>query len=251
MICQFYNTPSGCRFGSQCRNRHAREPETVKPSSAATSSAPASATSRDTVAPSPGTEQKNVLCRWILQEDGCRYGDDCWFSHDVENLKSGAVGEECCGICLEVITNFGLLEGCDHAFCIECINQWRNEAKAARSTDDLESKRGCPLCRCHSDFIIPSYKYATGEEKKRLIADRLAARSSIPCRDFSKDGTCKFGRHCFYAHLDSNGNDVKKESTGKAKPSDDDSDDEEVDIMLSNSILLMMISRLRRMHGFN
>lgn len=137
--------------------------------------------------------------------------------------------------------------GCDHAFCIDCIYKWRKEAESSTSADDLESKRACPLCREHSDFIIPSYKYAKGDEKKRIIDDRLKARSSVPCRDFTKDGECKFGRHCHYAHLDSDGNDCKATSDTHSRIldfSDDESDDDEI----SPGYLMMMIAHLRRMH---
>lgn len=240
MTCRFYNTPTGCRNGSDCKFIHWNE----------NAGAPAVPIEQKVAVAAP-----KVPCKWLKTQGACRYGDSCWFSHDTpagenvdDDLKiGGEVGVECCGICLDEITNFGLLEGCDHAFCIECINQWRKEAKNARNEDDLESKRACPLCREHSNFIIPSYKYATGDEKKKIIADRLIARRSVPCREFTKNGQCKFGRHCHYAHLDSAGNDVKSSSSYGQQP-DDDSDEEE-DAELDNGFLLLMLRHLRRMHG--
>eukprot|EP00656_Telonema_subtile_P049502 TRINITY_DN6172_c0_g1_i1.p1 TRINITY_DN6172_c0_g1~~TRINITY_DN6172_c0_g1_i1.p1 ORF type:complete len:271 (+),score=43.69 TRINITY_DN6172_c0_g1_i1:133-945(+) len=56
-----------------------------------------------------------------------------------------------CGICLEEVTadsrasaerRFGLLEGCNHAFCLECIRNWRQGGAA-----DAEVVRSCPICR--------------------------------------------------------------------------------------------------------
>ena len=37
-----------------------------------------------------------------------------------------------CGVCLEIVWNkegdprFGLLENCDHIFCLQCIRTWRS-----------------------------------------------------------------------------------------------------------------------------
>ncbi|QEJ79138.1 E3 ubiquitin-protein ligase p28-like protein [Goatpox virus] len=59
--------------------------------------------------------------------------------------------EKECAVCLENVYDkeydsmyFGILPGCDHVFCIECINIWKKE----NST--------CPVCRNEFLFVIKS-----------------------------------------------------------------------------------------------
>ena len=74
-----------------------------------------------------------------------------------------------CAICLECVLEkprlgdrrFGLLSGCDHAFCLQCIRDWRDggvarEAPEAQTSSALEQARRCPICREQSHFITPS-----------------------------------------------------------------------------------------------
>ncbi|CAL1526259.1 unnamed protein product, partial [Lymnaea stagnalis] len=62
-----------------------------------------------------------------------------------------------CGICLDNILDkdthgqdkrFGILENCNHCFCLDCIRQWRNNKSVT-----IETHRSCPTCRTHSDFV--------------------------------------------------------------------------------------------------
>ena len=110
-----------------------------------------------------------------------------------------------CGICLEPIVaaklRFGLLEGCDHAFCVECIRGWR-----ATHETRPDVTRSCPECRAPSHFIVPSAVHHAGERKAQLINHYKRSLHSIPCRhfDFGR-GKCPFGSSCFYAHTDQAG----------------------------------------------
>ena len=80
-----------------------------------------------------------------------------------------------CGICLEpVVTErgrFGLLEGCDHCFCLECLREWRN-THAIRP----EVARSCPECRAPSHFVTPSAVHLTADRKRLLILAYQKAR---------------------------------------------------------------------------
>lgn len=115
-----------------------------------------------------------------------------------------------CGICLERVMEvpgrrFGLLTGCMHAFCLDCIRQWRGRLDLPSDTT-----RACPLCRQTSHYIIPSDRYIADTARKAAVsADYHASQSAIPCKwwDLGR-GTCPFGSSCFYAHLNLDGSAV-------------------------------------------
>lgn len=115
-----------------------------------------------------------------------------------------------CGICFEVIgkkgkkaERFGLLESCDHAFCLTCIRAWRRE----REQQDRANLRLCPVCRNESFFVIPSEVLVMDQtEKRRLIDEYKTEMGRKPCKLFDYGrGTCPFGTSCFYAHLNPDG----------------------------------------------
>ncbi|KAI8771855.1 E3 ubiquitin-protein ligase makorin-1 [Biomphalaria glabrata] len=110
-----------------------------------------------------------------------------------------------CGICLENVMEkegkdskrFGILENCNHCFCLSCIRQWRSNKNSL-----IETHRACPSCRTHSDFVTPSkYWVECPEEKKKLISDYKDALSKKPCHYFKLGkGECPFDSRCFYRH---------------------------------------------------
>lgn len=137
---------------------------------------------------------------------------ECLADHEREMEKAFAVaaseGKEC-GICLENVlhkfsstgsyadSRFGILENCNHCFCLLCIRQWRNHKE-----ESMEMQRTCPTCRVHSNFIVPSkYWVETPEEKAKLIDNYRNAVKGKPCRYFKNGkGFCPFDSKCFYLH---------------------------------------------------
>ncbi|XP_015931138.1 probable E3 ubiquitin-protein ligase makorin-1 [Parasteatoda tepidariorum] len=131
--------------------------------------------------------------------------------------------DKTCGICMDVIMEkdpvaerrFGILEKCNHVFCLSCIRKWRRVKtfESAQHVDHLVDPgvtRACPECRVSSDFITPSqYWVDTEDEKKKLIADYKVALSKKPCKYFKQGkGTCPFGGACFYLHAKPDGTKV-------------------------------------------
>lgn len=122
-----------------------------------------------------------------------------------------------CGICMDVIMDkepssarrFGILEKCNHVFCLECIQKWR-QAKQFENVLDPVVTRSCPECRVTSDFVTPSqYWYETEEEKIKLIEKYKEAMSKKPCKYFKQgEGNCPFGGACFYLHAKPDGTKV-------------------------------------------
>lgn len=130
----------------------------------------------------------------------CTRGDLCKFTHIDPNANSM---KEDCPICILPITPpkmFGLLSGCEHAVCLDCIRSWR------KSSDTNERKYDCPVCRETSELVIPSAAYATGKEKNEIRAAYLTRLSTIPCKHFNYgEGHCPFAPYCHYAHLSRDG----------------------------------------------
>jgi len=99
---------------------------------------------------------------------------------------------------------FGVLEGCDHTFCLKCIRGWR------ATYDKRSSKhhfRTCPICRRNSYMVIPSYYMVnSGPDKDALIKEYKDALRELPCKYFEKGkGLCPFKNSCNYSHILPNG----------------------------------------------
>ncbi|KAK8772423.1 hypothetical protein V5799_024334 [Amblyomma americanum] len=92
---------------------------------------------------------------------------------------------------------FGLLERCNHSFCLTCIRRWRNCKEF-----DNEVVMACPMCRRPSSFVTPSSSWVDmGEEKDKLLAAYKVAMSQKPCRYFKEGrGYCPFAGSCLYRH---------------------------------------------------
>ncbi|GFX77017.1 probable E3 ubiquitin-protein ligase makorin-1 [Trichonephila clavipes] len=132
--------------------------------------------------------------------------------------------DKSCGICMDVILEkepiserrFGILEKCNHVFCLSCIRKWR-KVKTFEGNSHIDSvldpvvTRACPECRIASDFITPSqYWVDTDEEKKKLIEDYKVALSKKHCKYFKQGkGSCPFGGACFYLHAKPDGTKVE------------------------------------------
>ncbi|CAL1714734.1 unnamed protein product [Somion occarium] len=199
-ICKYYTTPRGCFGGSKCKFLHGEEDKLT-----------------------PYDQRKT--CKFYAA-GYCRRGGDCWFVHsDPDASKSSAdavqstskvVEEEdrLCSICLEKPITYGLLVGCDHIFCLECIRRWRNSE--GKSSDVVISKvnKSCPLCRVSSQFVTPSSHFypSTHPGKASTIEQYKASMARVPCRYFqaslkTADRFCPFGKDCFYQHKNEDGTD--------------------------------------------
>ena len=156
------------------------------------------------------SQDNRPLCRYYLQGQ-CSSGNECVFSHQ-SGLHSHERERYHCEICSEDILarggRFGLLENCDHVFCLNCIREWRNQ----KEKQDRQNLRKCPICRIDSFLIIPSTRFLQGSDK---FEERERYRSSvaeIPCKNFNYGkGKCQFGNSCMYLHLneDENGAGVR------------------------------------------
>lgn len=75
---------------------------------------------------------------------------------------------------------------------------------------EAEVTRSCPACRLPSNYIVPSLTFCTGERKQQVVEAYKSHLSMRECKYFNGlFGSCPFGQHCFYAHRNSEGHDIK------------------------------------------
>ncbi|EFP11752.1 hypothetical protein CRE_26745 [Caenorhabditis remanei] len=153
--------------------------------------------------------------QWCLhptnQELRKLHQNECLESHTQEMERAFMLQkteQKTCGICMENVLHknlrFGILNGCQHCFCLDCIRQWRTRDQ--QSVDlDTKTVRSCPECRQHSDFVIPSLFWVeNGEEKDLLIEMYKENMRAKVCKYYTAKnvtrGQCPFGNKCFYKH---------------------------------------------------
>lgn len=134
--------------------------------------------------------------------------EECVKEHEKQMELSFAIQrsiDKNCGICMDLVLEkepscerrFGILEKCNHTFCLGCIRKWRQTKQF-----DSRTIRSCPECRVSSDFVIPSkFWVEEKEDKDKLIAEYKKALSLKPCKYFKQGrGDCPFAGACFYLH---------------------------------------------------
>jgi E3 ubiquitin-protein ligase makorin len=120
------------------------------------------------------------------------------------------------GICYENpaahTRKFGLLQNCEHIFCLKCIREWRGMESA--ESFGREAVRTCPLCRVESHMVIPSDTFESDPDAKLRLHEAYKGKLClIPCKHFAfGEGTCPFGTSCLYSHVDRDGNEPDKDS---------------------------------------
>lgn len=137
-----------------------------------------------------------------------QHREECLREHEREMELSFAVQrskDKVCGICMDTVvekkpvisSRFGILEKCNHIFCLDCIRKWRSTKQF-----DNRTIRACPECRVSSDFVVPSKYWVEDQaDKDKLINDYKSALRARPCKYFNQGkGECPFAGSCFYRH---------------------------------------------------
>ena len=81
-----------------------------------------------------GKKSNKKVCMFF-QTNSCHNGANCSFAHEMSEEGSAQTGsynsedDAECQICLERVLasgrQFGVLDRCDHIFCLKCIRSWR------------------------------------------------------------------------------------------------------------------------------
>ncbi|RLN72073.1 hypothetical protein BBJ28_00012435 [Nothophytophthora sp. Chile5] len=215
-LCRFF-VLGKCRYGSHCTFSHALPPQASE--------------CAENEADGLSVAAAMVDCPFFLRGN-CKYGDYCRLRHNAASpsttlggrpyvaaagrastafpppnsstgTSNGAENQQefTCGICFEDIVesgkHFGLLS--------------ESPAVSTDSKDlEVEVIRACPACRLPSNYIVPSLTFCTGDAKRQVVAAYKGHLALRECKYFNGHlGSCPFGQHCFYAHRDSEGQDVK------------------------------------------
>lgn len=120
------------------------------------------------------------------------------------NVRLEIVNENVCNLCkkpvkrLNIFRNgyFGLLDGCNHAFCLNCIRTFRRNFQIHRTP--VAAKRNCllfepdpapcPVCQSPFRYIMASTRLIKKPgEKAALLRDFKENTKHIPC-NFMKRG---------------------------------------------------------------
>lgn len=189
---------------------------------------------------------KTILCKYFWSNGTCRFGDQCWFLHDVPptvettlsteissvatpdeekdvkiaavNLSNGthcpedgqSESEHCCSICFESVSNTKTKLFGLVSGCDHCFCLSCLREWRYSKNNPSDSTRLCPVCRVDIKIVVPSIRFVTGEEKEAVINNHFKNMALKPCKHFkAKLGTCPFGQDCYYAHLSRNGEDMK------------------------------------------
>ncbi|OWA51584.1 putative E3 ubiquitin-protein ligase makorin-2 [Hypsibius exemplaris] len=140
------------------------------------------------------------------------------FEADMESAFAVQLSaEKQCNVCLDIVMKqvdktkrrFGVLQGCQHAFCFSCIMLWRKQP--AEGVEVLKRNRTCPTCRVHSHFVFPAKVWPeTKEAKDSFMAEVKEAIAKKPCKSYNQGkGKCNFGNQCWYLHAKEDGTVVQ------------------------------------------
>ena len=95
--------------------------------------------------------------------------------------SSSASDDSCCSICHTPFIStpiFGLLEGCDHAFCVGCILAWH------RNQPSYDNRRSCPNCRVAFTRVLlwptPKLPASWSAEHKKAIFELQSCCAGLP-----------------------------------------------------------------------
>ena len=116
-----------------------------------------------------------------------------------------------CMICFDKPLLYGLLQNCNHQFCLDCIKTWRKSGPVSNSHNEevARSTTACPLCRQPSKIVFPSTTLpATVFDKDKILQGVYAQKKRTLCRHFEASIAtiegyyCPDFNDCLYAHLE-------------------------------------------------
>jgi len=132
-------------------------------------------------------------------------------------VSSEGEKRDCC-VCLESLKEchkkFAILD-CDHVICMDCASAWKHHQSSVASTAALQEaafqgvavrspkkQQGvkCPLCRHRTTFVVASFRFVVGEDKRRLLESKKSYLKTLPCIYETRENCHR--SDCLYAHIE-------------------------------------------------
>ncbi|KDN42781.1 hypothetical protein RSAG8_06535, partial [Rhizoctonia solani AG-8 WAC10335] len=167
-VCRYFSTPRGCRAGSTCLYAH-------------------------NTAPGPSPRQEKQTC-YYYNKGYCRRGASCWYLHaepasgsKEASSKPKESEDHVCSICFDVPTEFGLLAGCSHIFCLKCIMDWRSSKNKATRLQIRLASGGAPLTTTlTSDSTLHEVALFVESQNPAISSQNVTFSTTFPRKVFSR-----------------------------------------------------------------
>ncbi|XP_054706837.1 E3 ubiquitin-protein ligase makorin-2-like [Uloborus diversus] len=140
------------------------------------------------------------------ERNGVEYEEKHLSYLKIKNSRKSSTWEMC-NLCKEFVsrkdsfesTRFGILDSCDHIFCLSCIRNYREtihrsvfKNNKGNCREDPPTPIICPVCKVSSVYIMSSRTWIRGPSKKaKLVKKFKESVKTIPC-EYIKcgQGTC-------------------------------------------------------------
>ena len=214
-LCVKFFSIHGCAYGDECHYLHTYRPGLPVPARPAplpyvyATSAHGSTQMNE--------KMKTRLCRNFQSAEGCRFGDRCSFAHGEGELRSDDLNGD------GTMDNFGMQQGFGKAVLVPVPQSQvgaivgkagssiaqvsaATGAKVSMLSAEYTNSDGDRLCRLvGSPFDVERakelicHRLAVGKVKKRDTKPSRTFKTKI-CALWQKDGSCKYGDKCHFAH---------------------------------------------------
>ncbi|PWZ01012.1 hypothetical protein BCV70DRAFT_143119, partial [Testicularia cyperi] len=185
--CRYFYRSGKCTRGDKCQFSHAQKRESGQPG------VPKSSSTESQASPSEaGPSRLSALATDFVPSQSLQEISEDRSRQEAQSsvtsrqaLKQSSGDAEACGICMEVPVVFAQHTGCNHYFCVPCIQQWRKQ-RSVRGEQRQSNSKACPTCRSRSNFTFVTAEPVANQQRLAAIERHRKRLKQIPCRHFTK-----------------------------------------------------------------